>query len=121
MTATMHNPTCTGEHGDYFEHCAPCKADFEALHEAIEAQADDALAMIKRLSDIGVQVPNTLFMAARVEALVETLLVTRRARMAMEYLAGERVLAELRAGQKKMGGNLDLIVPQQGLHVVKKG
>lgn len=123
MSETMLHPTCADEHGDYFEHCPDCKADHDALMEVLAEQAGEAAAIAGRMKAVGVDVPKEVFVAARVEALVEALLVTRRARLAYEYAAGAKVLTELRDGEEvlKEHTKVRIATPQQGGLVVPGG
>jgi hypothetical protein len=116
----MLNASCADAHGDYYEHCTDCKADHDALMDVLAQQAGEAAAIVGRMKSVGVNVPQEVFVAARVEALMEALLVTRRARLAFEYAAGAKTLDQLRDGDEalKEATKVKIATPAQGGLVV---
>lgn len=119
MTMPMHGPHCSHEHTDFKEHCDACRADHEAMMEVLEKQADEAQEIIGRL---GVQPPATLFASARLEALIDALITTKRARMAYEYVAGDKIVDELKTAQKQLANDTGSLMlptkkPGQALHI----
>lgn len=121
MSEVATKPTCADEHGEFFEHCDACRADHDALLEVLAEQARESDEIVKRLAQSGVQMPAHLILMAQVEALTEAIHQTRRSRMAYEYVVGEKVLTQLREGQKQLAKHTDaLVVPDRKLTVVKK-
>lgn len=115
----MPKDTCPA-HGDYREGCDACKADHAALMDVLAAQAGEAAAITARMTKVGVEVPQGVLVSARVEALVEALLVTRKARLAYEWAAGEKTLDQLRDGDEalKEATKIKIVNPhEQGIVV----
>jgi hypothetical protein len=118
----MHGPHCAREHEDFKPHCPDCQADHAAMAEVLEAQAVEADTVVARLSGAGINVPASMYAAARIEALAEALLVTQRARMAFEYVTGTKVIEQLHAGQRQMAADTGSLMlptkkPGQALHL----
>lgn len=131
MSGTEDSSTCTEHTGmqDYVQGCDACAKEREARTGRLGGQVDQANHIMKRLAEAGIQPPATVFLASRLEALIELSLDgNERLSHHFEEVAGDKVLDQLREGQRQVyeaskAQARSLVVPTgknpSGLHVAK--